>query len=95
MTGRNLTGSSGFNIGAIGSAVLLAFGIESIFAMVEGPLSAALIAALNWVIRTGRFDVMPMQPVPYSGIIVTYAGLSGVILLISGVTLAAWVGKSA
>jgi len=93
MIARNRTTFAGFNIGAIGSAVLLAFGIESIFAMIEDPLSAVLITALNWIIRTGRFDVMPLQSVPFSGILATYAGLSGVILLVSAITLAAWVSN--
>ena len=86
---------SGFTVGAIASAVLLAFGIESLVAMLNDPIADAVIGALNWIIRTGRFDVVLLQPVYAPWILVAYTGLSGVVLLLSGIRLAVWLSGGA
>jgi hypothetical protein len=90
MRAGNPMAFSGFNVGAMGSAVLLAFGIESLLGAIESPLTAIVMRALNWIIRRGQLDVMPLQPPEFSWILLLYAGLSGVILLVCGTGLAAW-----
>jgi hypothetical protein len=81
---------AGFNVGAVISALLLAFGIESLVVAVEEPLASAVIGALNWVI-VQRLNTSPIQQVSFSWIIASYAGVSGIISLLLGYKLASWV----
>jgi hypothetical protein len=85
---------AGFNVGAIASAVLLAFGIASIVSMLEEPVAAAIVPVIDWIIHAGRFDVMTLsETVPWP--LTIYSGVSGIIFLVVGIKLAAWVTKDA
>lgn len=83
---------AGFNVGAIASAALLAFGIVSIVTMLEEPVAAVVEPVINWIIHAGQFDVMTLsETIPWP--LTFYYGISGVIFLVVGIKLAAWMIK--
>lgn len=83
---------AGFNVGAIASAVLLALGIGSIVTMLEEPVAAVVVPVIDWIIHAGRFDVVTLsETIPWP--LTVYYGVSGIIFLLVGIKLAAWVTK--
>jgi hypothetical protein len=91
---RNLN-FRGFYIGAIASALLLAFGIELLVATIQEPLAVAVTGLVNWVIRIGRFGAAPIPPEYSSWIMIAYTGVTAVAVLLAGLKLAAWTTKGA
>jgi hypothetical protein len=95
VSGQRKFAFGGLYIGGIASALLLSFAIESLVATIREPIAAAVIEALNWLVRVGRLNISPIQPVNFSWILIAYTGITGIALLLLGLKLAAWATQGA
>jgi len=82
---------NGFNIGAIVSAVLLAFAVLLAIATIQDPLAALFIAFWNWKVVRIFPSFNPIEQGYVSWILTGYAGVSAVVTLLVGLKLAVWV----
>lgn len=81
----------GFTVGGIISSVVLGFGIRLAVAAIQDPLAALLIAFWNWKIVHAFAAANPIADLYVSWIVVGYAGVSSVVVLLVGYSVAKWV----
>lgn len=79
---------AGFTVGGIISSVVLALGVSLAISAVRDPLAALFIAFWNWKIVHTFTAANPIADVYVSWIVVGYAGISSVVVLLAGYTLA-------
>ena len=81
---------SGFQIGSLAAGILVAVGIETLIAGISWPLSVWISDAIQYVARVARLNLVGPGPVNYSPILLVYTIVTGIIVLLCGIRLGAW-----
>lgn len=85
---------SGFFIGPVIAAVLLAFGIDYFCAGLSGPVISWVIDGTNFLIRSGRLDFVGIQPFDSPWFIAATLWVPGTLMVVCGLGFATWLAKS-
>lgn len=84
----------GFFIGSVMAGFLVAYGLELFVATVEEPITAAVIAVLNFVIRAVQPGIVPLRLPSLTWLLFAYTGVLSATALAVGLVLGAWLGGS-
>jgi protein-S-isoprenylcysteine O-methyltransferase Ste14 len=84
---------NGFYIGAVASALLLSYGIESAVATASDPLTAGISAIVNWIIHRFQLEALYLPTDTVPRVIACYTGIGAVIAVLLGLRLGMWVKR--
>ncbi len=82
-----------FHVSSVAAAVLIAYGVRDLLEVMSRPITAVVVRAINYVILTGRFETLPLQPVFLSLVIECSGAFVGAVLLLGGLWLGSWSTK--
>jgi len=80
----------GFRIGPVLAALMVGFGVEDLIKALSWPMASLLTDAVNYLIRTGRFQVLGPGPMHTSPFLVAAEGLPAIVILVCGLRFGAW-----
>ena len=80
----------GFQIGPVVAGLLIAVGVEMLIAAFSWPCAWAFVAAVNYIIRVGRLQVVGPGPIYVSPFLVAISGVPAIVVLLCGLRLGGW-----
>lgn len=95
VSGNRLRAFDGFQAGSVFAAALIAVGIEALVRTLSWPLAAVVAEIINYIVRTGRFGIVTISPPSLPLLLILAGGITGILLLLCGLRLAAWLGQGA
>src|SRR5258708_25166977 len=81
----------GFQAGAVFAGLLIAVGVEGLVTTLSWPLGGEITEIINYLIRTGRFQMSTLSPPSLPWLLQGVGGASGLLVLLCGLRLGAWV----
>ena len=91
-TRRQDVAFDGFQAGAVFAALLIAGGVEGLVTTISWPLAGVVTEVINYLIRTGRFQMSTLSPSSLPWFLQCVGAASGLLALLCGLGLGAWLG---
>jgi hypothetical protein len=89
---RQRTSFYGFQVGSVFAGLLIAIGTERLLTTATWPLATLVTGFVNYLIRTGRFQMSTLTPQIRPWFLMGAETVAGVIMLLCGLRLGAWLG---